>query len=68
MTEYVVTLRNGQRQEVESTHYECRYDGDTIVHCFTGPPSSPTYDDRVLCVQRRNGHLLEQVWLVEASS
>lgn len=62
MTEWVVTLRDGRRIDVESERYEARVVDGVTVHCFTGPPRSPTYGDRVTLVQRRDGHLLEQVW------
>lgn len=62
MTEFVVTLRNGRRVDVEAAEYE-HAPGGSPSHRFMGAEANAVYsDDLVLLVQRRNGHLLEQLW------
>lgn len=59
MPEWVVTLRSGRRIDLEAERYECsgglhvfeRSDGTKVDHPLNA-----------VCVQRREGHLLEQVW------
>lgn len=65
MIEWVITLRNGQRHEVEARRYDRRtLADDSLHHEFSSPPDPPKHwpDHQVVLIQRRNGHLLEQVW------
>lgn len=63
MNQYVVTLRDGRRIEVEADLYERLEDCGPQGHSFTTEASASRYaDERVLCVQRRDGFRLEQLW------
>lgn len=66
MPEFVVTLRAGWRVDVEADTY-LRTDRAELTHEFivgSGVviPVMTYPDSRVACVQRRDGHLLEQLW------
>lgn len=59
MTEFVVTLNDGRRIDVEADEYGT-LDG---LHQFRTRSAVREYgSERVLCVQRRDGMHLEQVW------
>lgn len=65
MPEWVVTLRNGQRHEIEADRYDRRTLADgTIHHEFSTPPNQPRHwpDEQVTLIQQRRGHHLDQVW------
>lgn len=70
MDEWVVTLRNGQRHDVEAVRYDRRTLADESVHHeFSTPHAQPRHwpDEQVTLVQRRDGHHLKQVWPEAAS-
>lgn len=67
MTEWVVTLRNGQRKEIEAESFDVEEKwppGAVVAVSFIGARDRlmrwPA--EQVVLVQRRNGHHLEQVW------
>lgn len=63
MIEWVVTLRTGRRIELEAERYDYIPAGGDALHTFVQADGSETgYSGNVVCVQRRDGHHLEQVW------
>lgn len=63
MNEWVVTLRNGRRHEIEAESHE-RADQAGWRHEFWTAEGLARWwpEDLVTLVQRRDGHRLEQVW------
>lgn len=66
--EWVVITRNGQRHELTAPWWETRWEaGSGWSHRFSTLPVVREWPgEQVTLVQRRNGHLLQQVWPVEA--
>lgn len=70
--EFVVILRDGQRHEVEADVFEVEISDPPAKRLLRiafgaegAKPSRWWPGERVVLVQRRNGHLLEQVWPAE---
>lgn len=67
MTEWVVTLRNGKRHELEADAFSANIEhGETTaIGLGADADEEPRISwpvEQVVLVQRRNGHLLEEVW------
>lgn len=75
MDEYVVTLTDGTRHDdvaaetYERVHVPVRATAEWRHEFRSRPPGLSRWwpEDRILLVQRRDGHLLEQVWPLEAT-
>lgn len=70
VTEWVVTLRNGQRHDVEAERYDRRTMADGSVHHEFSSPNAGQQPRSfpaatVTLVQKRRDHLLDQVWPAE---